>query len=72
MKLWLQKIIKYYNIGVTTSGVPTLYTTSESVELMSNRYTYYEQISVPIYSSPIGGGGVSEDLSSFTVNNVNN
>jgi hypothetical protein len=50
-------IIKYFNIGVTTTGVPAPYTTSESVELMSNNYVYYERISVPIYTSPVGGGG---------------
>ena len=50
-------IVKYYNIGVTTSGVPTAYTTSESVELMANKYVYYQQISVPIYSSPSNTNG---------------
>jgi len=50
-------IVKYFNIGVTTSGVPSPYDTSESVELMSNNYVYYERISVPIYTSPLGGGG---------------
>ena len=52
-------IVKYYNIGVTGTGVPTTFTTSESVELMSNNYIYYERISVPTYSSASGGGGVS-------------
>jgi hypothetical protein len=50
-------IVKYFNIGVTTTGVPEPYRTSESVELMSNNYVYYQRISVPLYTSPLGGGG---------------
>jgi hypothetical protein len=50
-------IVKYFNIGVTTTGVPEPYRTSESVELMSNNYIYYQRISVPLYTSPLGGGG---------------
>ena len=55
-------IIKYYNIGHVATGVPTLYTTSESVELMSNNYIYYERINIPIYTSPLGGGGTSDPV----------
>jgi hypothetical protein len=50
-------IVKYFNIGVTTSGVPSPYNTSESVELMSNNYIYYQKITIPVSISRIGGGG---------------
>ena len=53
-------IVKYYNIGVSQTGVPVTYQTSESVELMSNNYTYYQQISVPLFSSSLGSGISSE------------
>lgn len=35
-------VIRYFNIGVP--GVPSPYNTSESVNLMSNNYTYYERL----------------------------
>jgi len=63
-------IVKYYNIGVMGTGVPTTYTTSESVELMSNRYVYYQQISVPKYSSPVSGS--YNNASNFTPQQQNN
>jgi hypothetical protein len=35
-------VIRYFNIGVP--GAPSPYNTSESVNLMSNNYTYYERL----------------------------
>jgi hypothetical protein len=42
-------VVKYYNIGVTGTTFP--YNTSESMELMSNTYVWYES-SVPSASTP--------------------
>ena len=59
-------IVKYYNIGVNLTDVPDLFKTSESVELMSNNYVYYERISVPLYTSVSGGGGISGSIAVST------
>lgn len=53
-------IVKYFNIGVTSttaSDVPLQYRTTESVELMSNNYIYYQKVTIPISISRLGGGG---------------
>jgi len=47
-------IIKYYNIAVTGTTYP--YNTSESIELMSNTYLWY-QVSSDNESVPVVGGG---------------
>ena len=50
-------IVKYFNLGVTTTGVPSPYNTEESVELMSNNYIYYQRVTIPVSISRLGGGG---------------
>jgi hypothetical protein len=58
-------IVKYFNLGVTSateSDVPLQYRTSESVELMSNNYIYYQKITIPVSISRIGGGGGMESF----------